>query len=49
MFRKRVKVAVAASDDQEDVVSVPAIDFDVSLLLHLLLQDIQSLHDRQKN
>ena len=45
----RAEVAVAASGDQEDVVSVSETDFDVPLSLHVLLQDKLSLHDCQKN
>ena len=39
VFRKRAEVAVAASGDQEDVVSVSEVGFDVPFSLHVLLQE----------
>ena len=43
VVRKRAEVAVAPSGDQEDVISVPEIGFDVPFLSHFLLQDIMTL------
>ena len=48
-FGKRAQVAVVTSGDQEDVISVSEIGFDVPLLSHFLLQDVLSLHHCQKN
>ena len=49
VFRERAEVAVAASGDQEDVVSVSELHFDLPLSLHFLLQDKMSLRVCQKN
>ena len=39
VFRMRAEVAVATSGDQEAVISVSEIGFDVPLLSHFLFQD----------
>ena len=47
VFRKRAEFAVATSGDQEDVVSVSEIGFDVFVSSHFVLQDILSITARK--